>query len=83
MNNQITKLAKNKLNSIENLVSQALINLEISHEEFVMILKERDKYEKMKENFKNFSEKQKNMKLNGVSSRSSKNNDAVDNLRHL
>ena len=48
-----------------------------------MILKERDKYEKMKENFKNFSEKQKNMKLNGVNSRSSKNNDAVDNLRHL
>ena len=83
MNNQITKLAKNKLNSIENLVSQALINLEISHEEFVMILKERDKYEKMKENFKNFSEKQKNMKLNGVNSRSSKNNDTVDNLRHL
>ena len=76
-------MAKNKLNSIENLVSQALINLEISHEEFVMILKERDKYEKMKENFKNFSEKQKNMRLNGVNSRSSKNNDAVDNLRHL
>ena len=76
-------MAKNKLNSIENLVSQALINLEISHEEFVMILKERDKYEKMKENFKNFSEKQKNKKLNGVNSRSSKNNDAVDNLRHL
>ena len=76
-------MAKNKLNSIENLVSQALINLEISHEEFVMILKERDKYEKMKENFKNFSEKQKNMKLNGVNSRSSKNNDAADNLRHL
>ena len=76
-------MAKNKLNSIENLVSQALINLEISHEEFVNILKERDKYEKMKENFKNFSEKQKNMRLNGVNSRSSKNNDAVDNLRHL
>ena len=76
-------MAKNKLNSIENLVSQALINLEISHEEFVKILKERDKYEKMKENFKNFSEKQKNMRLNGVNSRSSKNNDAVDNLCHL
>ena len=76
-------MAKNKLSSSENLVSQALINLEISHEEFVMILKERNKYEKMKENFKNFSEKQKNMKLNGVNSRSSKNNDAVDNLRHL
>ena len=27
-------LARNKLNSIENLVSQALIDLEITHEEF-------------------------------------------------
>ena len=76
-------MVKSKLKSIETLVSQALTDMEISHEEFVMILKERDKYEKMKENFKNFSEKQKNMRLNGVNSRSSKNNDAVDNLRHL
>ena len=42
-------LAKSKLNSIETLVSQALIDLEISHEEFVTVLKERDKFEKMKE----------------------------------
>ena len=42
-------LAKSKLNSIETLVSQALIDLEISHEEFVIVLKERDKFEKMKE----------------------------------
>ena len=33
--------------SIETLISQALIDLEISHEEF-MILKERDKYDKIK-----------------------------------
>ena len=31
-------LAKNKLNSIETLVSQALIDTETSHEEFVTIL---------------------------------------------
>ena len=37
-------LAKSKLNSIETLVSQTLIDMEISHEEFVKILKERDKY---------------------------------------
>ena len=43
-------LAKSKLNSIETLISQALIGMEISHEEFVIILKEKDKYEKMKEN---------------------------------
>ena len=33
--------------SIETLISQALIDLEISDEEF-MILKERDKYDKIK-----------------------------------
>ena len=42
-------LAESKLNNIENLVSQALIDMEISHEEFIAILKEKDKYEKMKE----------------------------------
>ena len=45
---KILMLAKSKLNSIETLVSQALIDLEISHEEFVTILKERDKYDKIK-----------------------------------
>ena len=44
-------LAKSKLNSFETLVSQALIYMEINHKEFVTILKERDEYEKMKENF--------------------------------
>ena len=46
-------LAKTILNSIETLVSRALIDMEISHEEFITILKERDKYEKMKENVRN------------------------------
>ena len=66
-------LAKSKLNSIETLVSQALIDMEISHEEFITILKEKDKYEKMKENVRNMSEKleekQENMRLNSVNSR--------------
>ena len=56
-------LAKSKFNSIKTVVSQALINLEISHEEFVIILKEKKKYEKMKENVKNVSKKQENMRL--------------------
>ena len=50
---KILMLAKSKLNSIETLVSQALIDVEISHEEFVTILIERDMYKKMKENLKN------------------------------
>ena len=66
-------LAKSKLNSIETLVSKSLINMEISNEEFITISKEKDKYEKMKENFRNVSEKldekQENMRLNSVNSR--------------
>ena len=49
-------LAKSKLNSIETLISQALIDQDISHEEFVTILKEKGKYEKMKENLRNENE---------------------------
>ena len=43
-------LTKSILNSIATLISQALIDMEISHEEFIAILKEKDKYEKMKDN---------------------------------
>ena len=66
-------LAKSKLNSIVTSVSQALIEMEISHEEFTTILKEKDKYEKMKENLRNMNEKleekQENTRLNSVNSR--------------
>ena len=50
-------LAKIKLNSIETLVSQALIDMEISNGEFTKIMKEKKKYEKMKLNVRNVSEK--------------------------
>ena len=43
-------LAKSKFNSIETLMSQALGYLDISHEEIIMILKEKDRYEKLKYN---------------------------------
>ena len=46
-------LAKSKLNSIDILIAQALIDMNISHEEFIMILKEKDRYEMMEENLKN------------------------------
>ena len=45
-------LAKSTLNGIETLISQALIDFENSHEEFVTILNENEKYEKMKENLR-------------------------------
>ena len=40
---QILMLAKSKYNSIEALISQALIDIDISHKEFITILKEKDK----------------------------------------
>ena len=39
--NKIIMLARNKLNSIESNVSEALINNEISHEDFMIIINEK------------------------------------------
>ena len=50
-------LAKSKLNSIETLLSQELIDMEISHEEYITILNKKDKYERMKDNLKSENEK--------------------------
>ena len=66
---KILMLTKSKLNCIETLVSQALTDMEISHEEFDKIFKENDKYGKMKKNVTYISEKQENMKPNSVNSR--------------
>ena len=49
-------LAESKLNSIETLVSQALTDMDISHDEFITILKEKDKYEKMKDSLRSENE---------------------------
>ena len=62
-------LAKSKLNSIETLMSQALIDMDISHEEFVAILKEKDKYEMMKENLRSENEEYKIMRLSSIKSK--------------
>ena len=59
-------LANSKLYSIETLLSQALTDMETNHEEFIAILKEKNKYEKMKKNVKNVSEKPENIRINCV-----------------
>ena len=61
-------LAESKFNSIETLISQALGDLDINHEEFIMILKEKDRYEQMKHNLinENEDEKQEIVKLNNI-----------------
>ena len=66
---KILMLAKSKLDSIETLVSQALIDTDINHEKFNAIIREKQKYERMKENLRKVSEKQENMRLNSVTSK--------------
>ena len=43
--------------------------MDISHEEFVTILKEKDKYEKMKENLRSENEDYKTMRLSSIKSK--------------
>ena len=62
-------LTENKLNSIKTLVSQVLVETEISYEKFITILKEKDKYEKMKENVRSKNLKQEKMRLKSVNSK--------------
>ena len=62
-------LAKSKLDTIETLVLEALTDMEISHEEFNAIIREKQKYGKMKENVKNVNEKHEIMRLNSVNSK--------------
>ena len=62
-------LGKSKFNSIETLVLQALIDMEIRHEEFITILKEKDKYEKMKDYLRSENEKYEVMRLSSIKSK--------------
>ena len=62
-------MVKSNFNSIETLISQALIDLDKSHEEFIRILKEKDKYERMKENLRAEHEEYKIMRLSSIKSK--------------
>ena len=45
-------LVKSKLNSIERIISKALIDKEISHEEFTTIINEERNYRELKESIR-------------------------------
>ena len=51
--NKIIALARSELNIIENLISQALIDFEITHEEFSKIIYGKNNYEQIIDNIKN------------------------------
>ena len=55
---KILMLAKSKLNIIE-----------ISHKEFITILKEKQKYEKMKDNLHSENEKEESIRLSSIKSK--------------
>ena len=63
-------LSKSKLNSINTLILQALIGMDISHEKSIRILKEKDRWEMMKENLRNENgESYEIMRFNSVKSK--------------
>ena len=63
--------AKSKLNSIDKIISQAVIDMDISHEEFITLLKEKDRYEMMKDNLRSENgESYEIMRFNSVKSKS-------------
>ena len=47
--NKVVTLARSKLNSIESKISEALINNQISHEDFITIINEERNYRKLKQ----------------------------------
>ena len=47
--NKIVMLARSKLNSIESKVSEALINNQINHEDFITIINKERNYRELKE----------------------------------
>ena len=47
--NEIIALARSKLNIIENLISQALTDFDISHEEFSKIIYEKNNYKQIRD----------------------------------
>ena len=66
---KILMLVKSKLSSVETLISQALNDMGISHEEYIAILKQKYKYQKMEENLRSENEKQEIMRLSSVKSK--------------
>ena len=50
--NKILMLARSKLNNIESKISEALVNNQISHEDFMTIINKERNYRELKENIR-------------------------------
>ena len=71
---KIVMLAKSKLNSIETLISQALIVLEISHGKYKTNVNENEKYVSMKESIRNIKTSNEKDELTENSKNNRENN---------
>ena len=59
-------LARSKLNSIESKVSEALINNEISHEDFMTIINKEKKYRELKESIRMMNSQRSDVEKNSL-----------------
>ena len=59
-------LARSKLNSIEGKISEALINSEISHEDFMTIINEEKKYRELKESIRMMNSQRSDTEKNNL-----------------
>ena len=64
--NKIIMVARSKLNSIESRISEALINNEISHEDFMITLNEQMKHRELKESIRMMYSKRKDVEKNDL-----------------
>ena len=64
--NEIIMLARSKLNSIEIKISEALINSEISHEDFITIINEEKKYRELKESIRMMNSQRSDTEKNNL-----------------
>ena len=65
--NEIVMLARTKLNSIESKISEALINNEINHEDFLTIINEDKKYRELKESIRMMNSQKSDAEKNNLS----------------
>ena len=59
-------LARRKLNSIETKISEGLINNEISHDDFMLIINEEKSYRKLKKSIRLMNSQRKDTEKRGI-----------------
>ena len=66
-------LARSKLNSIKNKRSEALINSEVNHEDFMTIINEETKYQELKESIRMMNSQRSDTEKNNLIEEGKKN----------